>query len=186
MENKMPNPSDYKDRESFMNACIPHVMGEGKTKEQAAGQCSGMWDSKVKKVDVEVIVKVSESLPIIKNDEQQIMFGWFSVATKGGVDVVDTQQDIVKIDTLEKAAYKFVQQSRIGGEMHKAIGVGTVVESMVFTQQKQDALGIKLGFEGWWGGIHFPDKNIWKKVKEGTYKAFSIGGAAIRREITHE
>jgi hypothetical protein len=180
----MPNPEHHKDKASFMSACVPTVMQEGKTREQAIGQCNGMWDNKVKKVNVELIVKVSDDLPVIKNDEQQIMFGWFSVATKGDADVVDSQQDVIKINTLEKAAYKFVSQSRIGGEMHKTIGVGTVVESMVFTKQKQEALGIQLGFEGWWGGIHFPDKAIWKKVKDGTYKAFSIGGAAIRREIT--
>jgi hypothetical protein len=42
----MPNPKDFKDEESFISACIPIVMKEGKTKDQAAGQCYGMWREK--------------------------------------------------------------------------------------------------------------------------------------------
>ena len=42
----MPNPKDFKDQESFMKACIPIVMKEGKTNDQAIGQCMGMWKEK--------------------------------------------------------------------------------------------------------------------------------------------
>lgn len=40
----MPKPAKGESRQKFVNRCIPQVIEEGKTKEQAAGQCYGMWD----------------------------------------------------------------------------------------------------------------------------------------------
>lgn len=47
----MPNPKDYKDKESFMKACIPMVQDEGTAKnpDQAVAICSHMWQDKDKK-----------------------------------------------------------------------------------------------------------------------------------------
>jgi len=39
----MPNPADFENKDEFMKACVPMVMGEGKDNEQAVGQCMGMW-----------------------------------------------------------------------------------------------------------------------------------------------
>jgi len=41
-----PNPADFESKEAFFEACIPQVMAEGKTQEQAAGQCAGMWENR--------------------------------------------------------------------------------------------------------------------------------------------
>lgn len=41
----MPNPSNYSNKKDFIAACIPIAMKEGKTQEQAAGMCYGMWDA---------------------------------------------------------------------------------------------------------------------------------------------
>jgi hypothetical protein len=40
----MPKPSKGESRQKFVNRCIPAVIKEGKTKDQAAGQCYGMYD----------------------------------------------------------------------------------------------------------------------------------------------
>lgn len=40
----MPDPSDYEDEDSWMSACVPDVMDEGKDHEQAVGKCLGMWN----------------------------------------------------------------------------------------------------------------------------------------------
>lgn len=45
----MPNPADYKDEESFVHACVRIVMKEGKTQDEALGQCYGMWRDHKKK-----------------------------------------------------------------------------------------------------------------------------------------
>ena len=42
----MPTPNcDGETRSEWMGRCIPIVMDEGRTHDQAVGQCAGMWGS---------------------------------------------------------------------------------------------------------------------------------------------
>lgn len=41
-----PDPAAFGSKEEFMAACVPQVMAEGKTNEQAVGQCNGMWENR--------------------------------------------------------------------------------------------------------------------------------------------
>lgn len=123
-------------------------------------------------------------IPIEKIDEDlRQIFGWASVASVDGKPVIDYQGDIIGEDDLEKMAYDFVLESRLGDEMHKSTPVATLIESMVFTAEKQKALGVDLKKVGWFVGFQIHDDAAWKAVKDGTYKAFSIGGRAKREEI---
>jgi len=47
----MPNPNNYKDKESFMKVCVPMVIRDGTAKDskQAIAVCLGMWNQKGKK-----------------------------------------------------------------------------------------------------------------------------------------
>ena len=111
------------------------------------------------------------------DEDSRLVFGWFSIVEEGGEPVVDTHDDIILIEDLEKAAYDYVLQARVGGEMHKS-EAATLVESMVFTKAKQELLGIDLGKVGWWGGFYVYDDAVWDMVKSGERPAFSIGGTA--------
>ena len=114
--------------------------------------------------------------------EKNLVFGWASVTKNAGGDVIaDTQGDIIKSSEIEKGAYLFVKNSRMAGEMHEKMGVGTLVESMVFTKEKQAALGISVQ-EGWWVGFEVTPE-VFAKVKSGVYKDFSIGGRGKRKVI---
>lgn len=117
------------------------------------------------------------------DEEKRLVFGWFSVAKIGDDLVEDSEGDLIEIDDLEKAAYEFVKESRIASDSHQRMGVGTLVESIMFTKEKQDMLGIDLGKEGWFGGFYIQDDKVWKSVKENKFKAFSIGGKAVREEV---
>ena len=88
-------------------------------------------------------------------------------------------------ETLEEAAYKFAEFYRDGGEMHERTGVAVMVESVILTTEKQEAMGIPVGTlpVGWWLGFRVTDDDVWEKVKSGEYNMFSIGGEAIREEI---
>ena len=98
--------------------------------------------------------------------------------------VVDKQGDIIPEDELEQAAYEYVLYCRQQGDMHERMGVGRLVESMVFTKQKQEVLGIDLGMCGWFVGFRVDDPGVWKKIKGGELPEFSIGGKAMR--VPHE
>lgn len=118
-----------------------------------------------------------------KNEDKRIAFGWaYQCVTKSGEQLVDHSGDIVDINEIENAAYRYVKFYRDGSDCHERGGIGVVVESMVFTKEKAEALGIPPGVlpEGWWIGIEVSDEDVWKKVKDGTYSMFSIEGTASR------
>ena len=121
---------------------------------------------------------------IIKSDEDEhLLFGWATVVEKGGKPVTDSQHDQISPDEIEAAAYDFVIRARVAGDMHERIGTGYLVESMVFTKEKQEALGIDIDLVGWWVGFHVHDDKVWNLIKEGKRPMFSIGGIAQREEI---
>lgn len=138
-------------------------------------------------VDPEAVKKDwSTSFQIEKADsDKQQLFGWASTSTIDGKMVVDKQGDMIPPDELEKAAYDFVLSSRIQGDMHtRTSGVGRMIESCVFTKEKQKALGIDLGKEAWWVGFQCDCEDLWKDVRSGKKLEFSIGGAAIPEKVS--
>lgn len=123
----------------------------------------------------------NDMMEIKKIDEdERMVFGWFSVVEKDGQLIKDTQDDYIEPMELEKAAYNYVLDARIAGDSHVRKGVGQLVESIVFTKEKQEALGIDLGCVGWWGGFHIDDDSVWDKIKKGEYPMFSLGGTGKR------
>ena len=123
------------------------------------------------------------------NDEKRLAFGWANVSiTAGGEEIVDWQEDMIEPEELENAAYKFVEFYREGGEMHERGGCAVLVESVVFTEEKMDAMGIEKGIlpMGWWIGFHVTDDEVWEKIKSGEYSMFSIEGQAERVEVEED
>jgi hypothetical protein len=114
--------------------------------------------------------------------ERRQVFGWVWVSEIDGDVVVDSQGDIIDPDTLEKAVYGFVLNSRVGKEMHAGDVKSRLIESIVFTKEKQKALGIDLGRIGWWVGFQIDDADMWQKIKDGKYTDFSLSGTARREE----
>jgi hypothetical protein len=120
------------------------------------------------------------------DDGEMLAFGWANVAiSASGEQLQDYHEDMIDVDELEQAAYAFVELYREGGEMHERGGCAVLVESMVFTKEKQTALGISDGIipEGWWIGFKVTDPDVWDKVKDGTYSMFSIEGTAVREDV---
>ena len=52
----------------------------------------------------------------------------------------------------------------------------------MFTKDKQRAMGLPEGIlpEGWWIGFYIEDDDAWERIKNGTYRMFSIEGRAER------
>jgi len=117
------------------------------------------------------------------DSDKQMLFGWASVVEKDGKIIVDKQGDMIAPETLEDGAYDYVLHARDHGHMHENIGTGRLIESMVFTKEKQTALGIDLGKVGWWIGFKVDDPEVWAAHKRGDLPEFSIGGRALREEV---
>lgn len=150
-----------------------HSKAHGALKNQGWKKDNGKW-KKVKKMDIELTAKIEKI-----DEDQNLVFGWFSVIEKDGESIVDSQGDTISEIELEKAMYDFVLNARNAGEMHMRKNAGKLVECMVFTKQKQELMGIDLGFVGAWGGFKLDDKTF-AKVKSGEYDMFSIHGTGSR------
>lgn len=128
--------------------------------------------------DLGIEVAVAKAEP-----DRRLVWGWISVVSKNGVPITDTQGDIIDPVDLEQAAHDYQRTSRIGKRQHAGLPVTEYVEGIVFTKAKQDALGIDLGQEGWFGGFYVHDDETWAAAKAGKIPSFSIGGRGTRVKV---
>ena len=132
---------------------------------------------------------MENAFEIKKSDnDKQYVFGWANVSIrKNGEQIEDYQGDMIDPEELESAAYEHVLKFRSAGERHDPNfrNKGKLIESVVFTKEKLDAMGIPEGTVplGWWVGYHIDDKEAWEKIKKGEYRMFSVEGQAQREPV---
>jgi hypothetical protein len=134
-------------------------------------------------VNVSITINKEDTMEgkILKVDEeQQIIYGWASVATLKGEHIVDHQEDVIKMDVLEKAVNDFMENVRVGKTMHVGEQTGIVLHSMPLSKEICSALDIQSDMEGWVVGYKVYDSEVWDMVKTGKLRAFSIGGRAVK------
>jgi hypothetical protein len=137
------------------------------------------WTAEISKVD----------------EEKRQVFGWCSLSKVNGEPVVDRQNDFVPLDEIEKSAYKYVLESRKGGDMHKRqmkkglmgvedepVHTADLIESFVVTPEKLKQMGLEEDAlpHGWWVGFKVNDEDQWQMVKSGKRTGFSIHGSGKR------
>lgn len=125
------------------------------------------------------------------DNDKRLAFGWANVAIrKNGEQIIDYQGDMFDPEDLEEAAYKYVLNFRDAGEEHLPFlrKKAKMVESVVFTKEKLQAMGLPGDAlpQGWWIGFKVFDDDTWEKIKNGTYKMFSIEGTGIRQPVPEE
>ena len=121
---------------------------------------------------------------LIKLDEEQRMvFGWAQISlTSDGKPVEDLQGDLISPEELEKAFYRFMEESRKSGVMHQGGIKGEVIEMFVPTEDKLQKMGIPKGVlpMAAWIGVKVLDESTWKAVKSGELSMFSIQATVQR------
>ena len=107
---------------------------------------------------------------------KQIVYGEVLVP-----DEVDVQGDVVRAPEIEVAAHRFLAEGALVGGMHEQFsGVGRVVESFIARGDDTDftpgawVLGVQLG------------EGAWRRVQEGVWTGFSVGGRAVRSPVIEE
>lgn len=129
------------------------------------------------------VAKALESVRFAKADDEQR----FVLGIVLEPDVVDSQKDTYSADEVRKTAHKFMAEFQTVGLQHakNITGKAVVVESWIAPVDFD--LG---GSEGkvkkgtWLMGLHIPDDQIWKAVKDGKLTGLSIGGDAVRTPET--
>lgn len=124
----------------------------------------------------------------VDTDKRQV-FGWASITHMNGKPVVDRQGDFIDLEEVEKSAYNYVVNSRVGGSQHRRDGdrpfhAADLIESIVFTPEKMDAMGLPSdGQQGWWVGFKVNDEDTWQDVKAGRKTGFSVHGRGRRHPV---
>jgi hypothetical protein len=137
----------------------------------------------------DLLEKEQKLEPIVKDDENHLLFGWAYVAIdKDGTQVYDHSKEFVKEENfgdLEMATYFFNIAFRESDIRHDCVAKGTLIESMVFSKEKMAKMGIPEGIlpQGVWLGFYFPDDNDWNTIKSMEHPMFSIYGEAEKEEV---
>ncbi len=97
---------------------------------------------------------------------------------------IDLEGDLVDLGALEKAAYAFTLHSGRADIDHDEVVHGGLVESVVITDEKLEAMGVPADArdsisKGWWLGFEVDDPTM-DRVESGDLAMFSIGGSALR------
>lgn len=111
--------------------------------------------------------KFEKFLKITKiDDEERMVFGYASTPE------MDSDGEIIKVEALEKALPDYLQFPTLR-EMHQAKAIGVTKNAEIRNGKGQK--------EGLYIGAKVVSDEAWKLVKEGVYKAFSIGGNVVKR-----
>lgn len=106
--------------------------------------------------------KFNRFLPITKiDDEERMVYGYASTPD------LDSDGEVIKIDAMERALPQYLKFPTIR-EMHQPKAIGTTKSAEI------DSKGMYIGAK-------IVADDAWKLVKEGVYKAFSIGGNVVKR-----
>lgn len=118
-----------------------------------------------------------------------LVYGWASITAKSdGSPLVDRDGDTIPTDVLQDAMLGFMEDYRAGGVMHEGDAEGVVVESLVVTAEKLEAMGIPAAVaqsipEGAFIGLKLdPTSETFKRVESGELGMFSIFGKAVIAE----
>ena len=132
--------------------------------------------------NVTLYVPIEKANTIAKKKQ---VFGYAYVAKNDGKQVVDHSGDIVEPEAMEKAIYSSFGKL-LSRENHKTDAKAHVIESLWMTHDKLQKMGIPTKGQpdgAWWVGMQVTDDALWKKIEDGTYKMFSIGGSGKRVPI---
>lgn len=117
-----------------------------------------------------------------KAADQRLVWGWAYTCEIDGEQVVDYSGDVCDWREMQKCAHDFALSPSIGGEMHKS-HAGRVVETIFFSPELKKRLGCEHLPTGWFIGFRVDDDDAWEKVKNRTYRAFSIAGRGTFEDI---
>lgn len=169
-----------------VNQCRKWAAGKGNvnadTKAKAA-KAIAQWEAKKVKSKAKKTAPLKAEGTVMKFDEEKrLVFGWAYVThdPTGTLNVDKSGEFVDDPYEVEEAAYGFVLKSRTGDVDHTNVETSTLVESIMFTPEKIEKMGLPDGIipTGWWVGFKVHDDTVWKNRHK--YTSFSIFGSASK------
>lgn len=171
-------PGKDESEDDFIGRCMSAEKESFPDQKQRLAVCHNMWRD-VKKTEE---VHMNEYQFVKIDEELGIVFGWAIVSSVDGEPYFDIQNDHIPEDSMLKATSEFMEDVRVGGEMHTGTQVGVVIHSMPLTADIAKAFGIECDRTGWMVGYKPYNKDVLEKFRSGEYTGFSIGGGRILDE----
>lgn len=97
-----------------------------------------------------------------RDEEKRMVYGYAST------EALDSQNEVVTKEAISGSLADYMKFGNVR-EMHQPSAVGKTLKT-------------EMDDKGLWIGVKVVDDNAWKKVKEGVYNGFSIGGIATMKE----
>lgn len=142
-------------------------------------------------LDDETLIKIDQE-DMIKDDNRNMLFGWGYVSKDiEGKQIYDHSGEFIKeedFEDLELATYAYALAFREADTQHDCIAKGYLIESMVFTKEKVEAMR-KSGHlkgdvsQGIWLGFYFPNDDDYNEIKKMKHPMFSLYGKATKEVI---
>ncbi len=120
-------------------------------------------------------VNKSDKAIFMKDEEHRLVYG---IALEP--EVYDAQEHIISEEEIMKAAHDFMMgyrdQLTTTGEMHKKEAPGVKIVESYLSPVDFELNGQEVKKGSWVVVSKIKDDKLWKKVKDGEYKGYSIGG----------
>ena len=120
-------------------------------------------------------------VPILKAiPQKQIVYGVILAPQE-----IDAQDDFMEPEEIEKAAHRYLTKSRVIGSGHEKPIDAEPVESFIAPQDLEmtGQYGPQVVKKGSWIlGVKVHDPEEWKKIVNGEYTGFSVGGLGAREQ----
>ena len=126
-------------------------------------------------------VRKSKRLTILKSSTSPMKQIVYCVVLAPGE--VDTQDEWMKAEEIEKAAHQYLVKSRVVGVQHSKVADSEVVESYIAPQDMDfdGQYGPQVVTKGSWViGIKVNDPELWQKVLDGEITGVSVGGVGVK------
>ena len=124
----------------------------------------------------------TQSPILAKSEKKQIAYGVVYAP-----DVVDTQGDFMKAETIEQAAHDYMLKSQAVDKEHtfEVLDGAKIVESYI-APCDMELGGTKIVKGSWVMGTKVTNDEVWQQIKKGEISAYSIGGTGERVKVKEE
>ena len=132
--------------------------------------------TKINKEDINESYDIDE---VSKSDEKQFVLGKVLIPDK-----VDSQNDVISKEEIEKAAWNFMRNSHAVGYRHTDYALDSYVVESYIAPIEMEINKNKIKKGTWMLGVKIENDELWKEVKNEQIRSFSIGGYGRRVPIT--
>lgn len=173
-------------KQDYIARCVPQLLTEGYDQDQALAICYDTYVDEEKLSEKPEVTMSNEKMSFAVVEDQQMVVGPLMIPDKLILRVDENQEPYYVYfskDTIKQIAEKVMKENL----MHKLniehntedVVDGYMVSTWIVEDElkdKQQVYGFNHPVGSWMGQYKIQDKQVWKKIKNGEIKGFSVEG----------